>query len=178
MTSQIIVAGFGGQGVLLAGQLLAWSGMNEGKNVTWMPSYGPEMRGGKANCSVVISEEAIGSAIVDEPDALLVMNRPSFDTFEPQVVPGGVLIYNSSLIDVKSERTDITVIAVPASDIAAKLGNARVANMVMLGAYNAYAKIVTEENLLNALREKLGPAKENLIPMNKEAMAEGAKFVK
>ncbi len=177
MTQQVIFAGFGGQGVLLAGQLLAYAGMLEEKNVTWMPSYGPEMRGGAANCSVVVSDEVIGSAIVNEPDALIVMNRPSFELFEKNIVPGGVLIYNSSLIDIKSQRSDITIIPVPCNEIAADLGNSKVANMVILGAYLKYSGVVDTENVLVALQEKLGEGKQHLIPLNREAIAAGAKCV-
>lgn len=177
MTQQVIFAGFGGQGVLLAGQLLAYAGMLEEKNVTWMPSYGPEMRGGAANCSVVVSDEVIGSAVVNEPDALIVMNRPSFELFEKTIVPGGVLIYNSSLIDIKSQREDITIIPVPCNEIAAELGNSKVANMVILGAYLKYSGVVDTENVLIALQEKLGEGKQHLIPLNREAIAAGAKCV-
>lgn len=177
MTQQVIFAGFGGQGVLLAGQLLAYAGMLEDKNVTWMPSYGPEMRGGAANCSVVVSDEVIGSAIVNEPDALIVMNRPSFELFEKTIVPGGVLIYNSSLIDLKSQRKDITIIPVPCNEIAAELGNSKVANMVILGAYLKYSGVVDTENVLIALQDKLGEGKQHLIPLNREAIAAGAKCV-
>ena len=134
MDMQLIIAGFGGQGVLLMGQLMAYAGMLDGREVSWMPAYGPEMRGGSANCSVVISDSPVGSPKVEDADVVIAMNRPSMDLFESSVVPGGLLIYNSSLIDTKPTRTDITVVPVPCNDIADSLGNGRVANMVMLGA--------------------------------------------
>ena len=134
MEQQLIIAGFGGQGVLLIGQLLAYSGMLEGKEVSWMPAYGPEMRGGSANCSVVISDEPVGSPKVEDATAVIAMNRPAMEKFESSIVPGGILLINSSLIDVEPKRTGVKVVKVPVNDIAAELGNARVGNMVMLGA--------------------------------------------
>jgi 2-oxoglutarate ferredoxin oxidoreductase subunit gamma len=135
MIEQVIMAGFGGQGVMSMGQLLAYSGMLEGKNVSWLPSYGPEMRGGTANCNVIVSDDEIGSPIVTEATAVIAMNLPSLDKFEHSVMPGGTLIINSSLIERKCSRTDIDVFYIPANEIADELGNNRVANMVMLGAY-------------------------------------------
>jgi 2-oxoglutarate ferredoxin oxidoreductase subunit gamma len=134
MQTEIIVAGFGGQGVLFAGQLLAYAGMDEGRNVTWIPSYGPEMRGGTANCTVVISEEEIGAAVVRNPMGAIVMNRPSLDKYEELVKPGGVLVVNTSMVDRKTTRKDIQVIEVDANTIAEKLGDKRMTNMVLLGA--------------------------------------------
>ncbi len=178
MEQQIIVAGFGGQGVLLMGQLLAQSGMMEGHQVSWMPSYGPEMRGGSANCSVVISDRPVGSPKVEDATAVLAMNLPSMVSFEKNVIPGGGLLYNSSLINIKPSREDIRAIAVPCNDIAAELGNDRVANMVMLGAYIELTKLFPLDTLVEALRLKLGPAKEKLIPLNRSAMEKGAACVK
>ena len=135
MEKQLIIAGFGGQGVLLMGQLLAYAGMLEGKQVSWMPAYGPEMRGGSANCSVVISDDSVGSPKVESADVVIAMNRPSMEAFEKNVVSGGLLLYNESLIDVKPSRTDIRAIGVRCNDIADDLKSAKVANMAMLGAY-------------------------------------------
>ncbi|MDR1598404.1 MAG: 2-oxoacid:acceptor oxidoreductase family protein [Oscillospiraceae bacterium] len=177
MEKRVLIAGFGGQGVLLMGQLLSKAGMRENLEVCWMPSYGPEMRGGEANCGVVIADEPIGSPLVTEPDVAILMNRPSLDKFEPIIAPGGTLLYNSSLIDAEPARTDIMVYDVPCNDIAVKLGNARVANMVMLGAFNALAGLVSMESLLDALRETLGKGKERLIPINQQALAAGAESV-
>ncbi len=130
----IRAAGFGGQGILLLGEMLAKAGLAEGLSVTWLPSYGPEMRGGTANCSVVISDTPVGNPIVDQPNLLLALNRPSLERFEPMMQPGGVVIYDSSLIDVGPTRSDLTAIAIPATKIADELGTAKVANVVMLGA--------------------------------------------
>ena len=136
MTEQIILAGFGGQGVLLAGQIIAYAGMNEGKNVSWLPSYGPEMRGGTANCNVVVSDEEVGSPVVVEADCLIVMNRPSLEKYEKDLKPGGLLLLDSDLIEIEPTRTDIKVIKVPANSLAEQAGSIKAANMVMLGAYN------------------------------------------
>ena len=173
MEQQIIIAGFGGQGVLLMGQLLAYSGMLEGHEVSWMPAYGPEMRGGSANCSVVISDRPVGSPKVEDANTIIAMNRPSMELFEQSVVPGGALLYNSSLIDVEPKRSDIRIVKVPCNEIAGQLGNPRVANMVMLGAYIGLTKLFTVDTLIEALRHKLGPAKEKLIPLNRQAIEAG-----
>lgn len=134
MKQEFIIAGFGGQGVLLLGQMLAYAGMLEGKQVSWMPSYGPEMRGGTANCTVVISDEEIGSPVVSQPSCVIALNLPSLDKFEPMVKPGGLLLINSSLVDREPRRDDIKAVALPATEIASELGNIRVTNMVALGA--------------------------------------------
>ncbi|HOF94247.1 MAG TPA: 2-oxoacid:acceptor oxidoreductase family protein [Clostridia bacterium] len=178
MLEQNLFAGFGGQGVLLMGQLLAFAGMLESKYVSWLPAYGPEMRGGTANCSVNISDEPIGSPVVSKATSVIVMNRPSLDKFESAVQPGGMLFINSSIIDRKAERDDIQVFYVPCNEIAEQLGNARVANVVMLGAYIEKTKCVDMENILNALLEKLGKTKAHLIPLNREALVKGAESVR
>ena len=178
MDQQLIIAGFGGQGVLLIGQLLAYSGMLEGKEVSWMPAYGPEMRGGSANCSVVISDQPVGSPKVEDATAVIAMNRPAMEKFESSIVPGGILLMNSSLIDVEPKRTDVKVVKVPVNDIAAELGNTRVGNMVMLGAYSAAAGVFSVDTLIEALRHKLGPAKEKFIPLNRKAIEAGMACVK
>ncbi|MEZ4357964.1 MAG: 2-oxoacid:acceptor oxidoreductase family protein [Eubacteriales bacterium] len=177
MIHEIICAGFGGQGVLLMGQLLAYAGMYEGKNVSWLPSYGPEMRGGTANCNVVISDEEVGCPIVAEADSVIVMNNPSMSTFEKAVKPGGHLFINSSLIDSKSSRTDITVHYIPANEIADKLGNLKAANMVMLGALVSATDVVDKKDLIDALKEKMGEKKLHLIPLNEKAMEAGAQKI-
>ncbi|MEW6724363.1 MAG: 2-oxoacid:acceptor oxidoreductase family protein [Bacillota bacterium] len=173
MTHEVIMAGFGGQGVMLVGQLLAYSGMLEGKKVSWMPSYGPEMRGGTANCSVVVSGEEVGSPVVSEPTAVIIMNRPSLDKFEGKVVKGGVLIINSSLVDRQVQRGDVTVIEVPANDIATELGDVRVANMVALGALIQATGAVKKESVLKALRKVLPERRHHLLPMNEAALDKG-----
>jgi 2-oxoglutarate ferredoxin oxidoreductase subunit gamma len=174
MLEQNIFAGFGGQGVLLMGQLLAYAGMLENKEVSWLPSYGPEMRGGTANCSVVISDRPVASPIVTKATSVVVMNRPSLDKFESFVQKDGMLFVNSSLIDKKAERKDINVFYVPCNDIAEELGNPKVANMVMLGAYIHKTQCVDFENVLKALLYKLGENKAHLIPLNREALNKGA----
>lgn len=178
MEERLAIAGFGGQGVMAMGQLLTYAGMIEEKHVSWLPSYGPEMRGGTANCSVVISTEAVGSPVVVSASTAIVMNKPSLDKFEPIVVKGGKLFINSSLIDRKSSRDDISVYYVPANEIAEKLGNMRVANMVMLGAYIEATKIVKMESVLEAFTKVFGEKKAKLIPINKEALEKGAEAVR
>jgi 2-oxoglutarate ferredoxin oxidoreductase subunit gamma len=173
---EVIMAGFGGQGVMTAGQLLAYAGMDEGKQVAWIPSYGPEMRGGTANCTVVISDVRVGSPIISVPWSACVFNRPSLDKFGPIVRPGGMLFINSSLIDVTSGRTDITEILVPANDIAMKAGSPKVTNIVMLAAYVAKTEIVKFETLEKMLIKKMGSKKE-LLEINKKALEEGRKLV-
>ncbi len=174
MQEKDIFAGFGGQGVLLMGQLLAQAAMTEGRNVAWLPSYGPEMRGGTANCSVTISDKKVASPIVNHPTSLIAMNRPALDKFEKTIVPGGSLFINSSIIDRKAERTDINVYYIPCSQIALDLGNPRVANIAMLGAYVAVTGCVEQESIIEALQHKLGERKAHLIPINREALAKGA----
>ena len=178
MDRQLIIAGFGGQGVLLIGQLLAYSGMLSGKEVSWMPSYGPEMRGGSANCAVVISDRAIGSPKVEEADVVIAMNKPSMDMFEKVLVPGGALIYNSSLIDDKPTRTDIKVIALDSTKIAEQAGSLRAANMVMLGGYAGLTGDFSVETLMDALRHKMGPSKEKFMPANQKAIELGMEEAK
>jgi len=179
MEERIVIAGFGGQGVMALGQLLTYSGMIENKRVSWLPSYGPEMRGGTANCNVIISTDAVGSPVVTESTAAIVMNRPSLDKFENTVVPGGKLFINSSLIDRKSTREDIEVYYIPANEIANELGNPRVANMVMLGAFLEATKAVEVESVLNkAFTAVFGENRSHLLPINKEAIEKGSEIVK
>lgn len=179
MEERIVIAGFGGQGVMALGQLLTFSGMTEGKNVSWLPSYGPEMRGGTANCNVVISTEKVGSPVVIDSTSAIVMNRLSLDKFEDGVVENGKLFINSSLIDREATRDDLDVYYIPANDIANDLGNPRVANMVMLGAYLEATKAVEVDTILNeAFTAVFGENRAHLIPINKEALEKGAELVK
>lgn len=178
MLEQVIIGGFGGQGVLLMGQLLAHAGMLENKEVSWLPSYGPEMRGGTANCNVIVSDEEVGSPVVVDADTVIVMNKPAFKKYEQNVVPGGKLFINSTLIDEQSTRTDIDVYYVPASGIANEIGNSRTANMVMLGAYLEKTKIVSPNTLIDCLKIKFGERKAKLIPINEQAIEAGANSVK
>jgi 2-oxoglutarate ferredoxin oxidoreductase subunit gamma len=176
MQTEIIFAGFGGQGVLFAGQILAYAAMDAGHDVTWMPSYGPEMRGGTANCTVVISDEEIGSPTVKYPKAAVVMNLPSLDKFEPRVVPGGVLIVNSSLVNRNPIRNDITWVMVPAQEIAEMIGPRRLLNMVMLGALLDKLPILTTADIKDALNIHLPERHKNLLKSNFDALDKGAAY--
>lgn len=178
MTHQIIMAGFGGQGVMSMGKILAEAGLKEGKNVSWLPSYGPEMRGGTANCSVIVSDEPVGAPTVTEATAVIAMNKPSLDKFEKDVISGGVLLINSSLIDKKATREDIKVYYVPANDIAAELGTDKIANMVMLGAYLKASDAAKEDTIMEYIAEVFSGKKASVIPLNKEALKRGAEYIK
>jgi 2-oxoglutarate ferredoxin oxidoreductase subunit gamma len=165
---EVTFAGFGGQGIMTAGQLLAYTGMHEGKQVAWIPSYGPEMRGGTAYCTVVVSDARIGSPIINNPRAICVFNRPSLDKFGPRVKPGGLLIINSST----SERTDITIMNVPGNDIAIKAGSVKATNMVILGAFVGATGVVDFDDLKDMLTEKMG-RKKDLLQINYTALDDG-----
>lgn len=171
---EIIISGFGGQGALFAGQLLTYAAMDEGFYVTWIPSYGPEMRGGKARCTVVISDEEIGSPLVRRPSAAIVLNIPSMEAFEPAVKPGGVLVVNSSLVPQRSARDDIRAIYVPASDLAIEIGNVRLANVICLGALVKAIGVVPLEAVEQALENHLPERHRKLLSVNKEALRKGA----
>jgi 2-oxoglutarate ferredoxin oxidoreductase subunit gamma len=175
---EVVFAGFGGQGVMTAGQLLAYTAMEEGKQVVWIPSYGPEMRGGTANCTVVISDGRIGSPIINNPVAACVFNRPSLDKFGSMVRKDGLLLINSSLIDVTSGREDIIEMLVPANDLAIRAGSPKVANIIMLAAYVEMTGIVSFTTLMKMLDEKLGEKKRELLEINHKAMEEGRKVVR
>ncbi|MBU4225129.1 MAG: 2-oxoacid:acceptor oxidoreductase family protein [Chloroflexi bacterium] len=176
MQTEIIIAGFGGQGVMFAGQVLAYAAMDTGKQVTWMPSYGPEMRGGTANCTIVVADEEIGSPLVQNPPAAVVMNLPSFDKYEPLVKAGGVLIVNASMVDRAAQRDDITTILIPANDIAEEIGNKRLANMVAVGALLGCLDILTVKDLEVALKAHMPGRHKHLLPKNFEALRKGAEF--
>ena len=177
-TQQVICAGFGGQGVMSMGQLLTYAGMLEDKNVSWLPSYGPEMRGGTANCGVIVSESPVGSPIITQATSAIVMNLPSLLKFEKDIVPEGMLLINSSLIERKASREDVKAYYIPANEIANEIGNAKVANMVMLGAFLELTKVVSVDSIIAALKKVFGSAKEHLIPINKEALEKGAEAVR
>lgn len=170
---EIIFAGFGGQGILSMGKFLAYAGMDENMKVTWCPSYGPEMRGGTANCSVILSTDEIGSPVVTSPDTVIVMNRPSFDKFEPTVKPGGLLIMDADLVPDESLRTDIRVIRIPSQTIAQEIGSKTIANMVLLGALVKNTGIVPTEALLKSLKEH---GKEKFYAANEKAIQSGMGF--
>ena len=178
MLEQNLFAGFGGQGMLLIGQFLAQSGMKEGKFVSWLPSYGPEMRGGTANCSVCISDKEIASPVITKASCVIAMNRPSLDKFEKTVRTDGLLIINSSLIDIKTRRDDVNALYIPANELAEQLGSPQVANVVMLGAYLEKSNAVSIESVLDVIAAKLGERKAHLVEINKKALIAGANAAK
>lgn len=177
MQEEILISGFGGQGALFIGQLLTYAGMDEGRHVTWIPSYGPEMRGGTAHCIVILSDEPIGSPIIRNPSVAIVLNPPSMEKYEPLVKPGGVLVVNSSLVRTKSQRGDITVAYVPANDLAFELGNAKMANVVLLGALLALRPVVKPESVERALEEHTPDRRRHIIEPNKRALARGIRYI-
>lgn len=174
-SQEIIFAGFGGQGILSMGKFLAYAGMDANMNVSWLPSYGPEMRGGTANCSVIVSDQPVGSPIVNDPMTVVVMNRPSLDKFENLIVKDGLLVMDSDLVNRDVEREDIEVIKIPAQTEAEKIGSKKIANMVLLGALVAKTKIVEMDVLIEALRLH---GKEKFFESNKKALMKGAEYVK
>ena len=175
---EIIFAGFGGQGILSMGQILAYSAMIENKEVSWMPSYGPEMRGGTANCIVIVSTSRISSPIITKFDSAIVLNQPSLDKFEHSVKPGGLLIFEESSILTTPTRTDIECLGLPAVEEAQKLNKKQVANMIILGAFLEKKPIVKIENVLSALRKVLPERHHHLIPVNEQALEIGRKFAR
>ncbi|NMW84519.1 2-oxoglutarate oxidoreductase [Peptoniphilus sp. AGMB00490] len=177
-TRNIIAAGFGGQGIMAMGQLITYSGMLENKFVSWLPSYGPEMRGGSANCSVVVSDEPVGSPVISQATDVVVMNEPSLEKFEQYVAPGGNLFINSSLVKKASTRDDVNVFSIPVNDLANELGNAKVANMVMLGAFLQVTNTVKTESVIKAFTKVYGDSKKKLLPINEKAIALGQNSIK
>ncbi|MFH0779174.1 MAG: 2-oxoacid:acceptor oxidoreductase family protein, partial [Candidatus Eisenbacteria bacterium] len=173
---QIKIAGFGGQGILVLGLVLAEAGMRQGYHVSWLPSYGPEMRGGTANCHVIMSDTKVGAPLVSKPSVLIAQNRPSLERFEPDVVPGALIIYDSALIDIAPGRKDVRVLPVPAAKLADELGDTRVSNMVTLGAYVEYSKIVSREAIFQALPVSV-PRKE-FLELNQKALDRGIAYVR
>jgi 2-oxoglutarate ferredoxin oxidoreductase subunit gamma len=172
MKTDVIFAGFGGQGIMLIGQMLAYAGMEEGKNVVWLPSYGPEMRGGTAYCTVVVSDRAIGSPILDRLGHIAVLNRPSLEKFSPRVKPGGLLVINTSLIHVSCDREDITQLKVPANEISMDCGTSKAANMAILGAFTGFTKAVEMETLEKLLHKQFD-RKPELIKINMDVLQRG-----
>ena len=176
MTKNILIAGFGGQGVLFAGKFLAYKGMLEGKQISWLPSYGPEMRGGTANCSVIISDDPVGAPIVSNPDVLIAMNLPSLDKYEKDVVSGGTIFVDSTLIGRKVERTDVNVFYVPSTKLAQEIGAPKLSNMILMGKVIKEAGAVSYENLEDGLK-KVVPAKHaDMFDINLKAIETGYNF--
>jgi 2-oxoglutarate ferredoxin oxidoreductase subunit gamma len=177
MQTEIIIAGFGGQGVLFAGQLLSYAAMDAGLEVTWIPSYGPEMRGGTANCTVIISDEEIGSPLVRNPQAVIAMNLPSLDKYEMQVKAGGLIVVNVSMVNRLPSRTDIRVANIPGNEISEALGDKRMTNMVMLGGLLANLPILPLEAVEKALAGHLPARHHRLLPLNYQALRQGAAYL-
>ena len=174
MTNQILLSGFGGQGILFTGKFLAYKGLLADKNVSWLPSYGPEMRGGTASCSVIISDEEVGSPIISEPDVLIAMNLPSFEKFVPTVRPGGIVIADSSLIEATTDRTDIQVYYIPATSLASDMGKQSLANMIILGKLLAVMGDFNEDEISTVLSKVIPPKKADMLEINMKAMKIGA----
>lgn len=170
---ELIVAGFGGQGVLSLGMTLAYAGMVENKEISWMPSYGPEMRGGTANCIVILSENKISSPILSQFDSAIVLNQPSMDKFAPRIKPGGLLLYESGNIFKPATRTDIDIIGIPATTEALMMKNAKTMNMIMLGAYLQLKPVVQNDSILEALAKVLPEKYHHLLPINRQALELG-----
>lgn len=173
MMDKILLAGFGGQGVMFIGKVLAYSGMLGGREVCWIPSYGPEMRGGTANCSVLISDEEIHSPVINQADAGIVLNQPSYDKFLARIKPGGTLVVNSSIIDTTQTRDDIKIVAVPATELANEIGNASMANMVCLGALLPVLSLIDLDSVKKAMDEVIGKKKPELYELNVAAIRKG-----
>ena len=173
MQKEIVIAGFGGQGVLFGGQVVAYAAMDAGKEVTWIPSYGPEMRGGTANCTVVIADDEIGSPLVKNPPLAIALNLPSFDKYEEGLAPGGTLIVNQSMVDRVAKREDISVILVPCNEIAEEIGDKKLLNMVAVGALLTVLPEITLKDVEKALEGHLPARHKHLLPKNFEALNRG-----
>jgi 2-oxoglutarate ferredoxin oxidoreductase subunit gamma len=178
MQTEIIISGFGGQGALFAGQLLAYTGLDNGLHVTWFPSYGPEMRGGTAHCTVILSDDEIGSPVVKNPSAVIVMNIPSLEKYETSVKDGGVLVVNTSLVDRDPTRKGIDIIKVPANDVAEDLGEIRLANLVLTGALIERLGVLTIEQVGSSLGVHIPEHRRNLLDANLKALELGAEYAK
>lgn len=178
MTYETIMAGFGGQGLLFSGKVLAHAALIEGKELSWLPSYGPEMRGGTCNCSVIVSDDPVGSPIIAHPNVLMVMNEPSLDKFEPAVAPGGTIFVDSSLVSRKVARTDVDVVYIPATQMAKEMEAASLANMVILGAIVEKLRCVDPETVTAALKETISARKAALLDLNLKAVAAGRAYAR
>ncbi len=177
MEHSIIISGFGGQGILFLGKILTLAGMNQGKEVTWFPSYGAEMRGGTANCTVIFSDELIGSPVVSNPDTLIVMNDNAFSKFYNKLKTNGLLLYDSSLINGHEKRDDIEIIGIPATEIASQLNAIQSANIVLAGAFIARTGILKESSVLKVLSETVSAKRAKFITLNKKALLKGIKYI-
>ncbi len=178
MTDECIMAGFGGQGLLFSGKVLAHAALLENKELSWLPSYGPEMRGGTCNCSVIVSDDPVGSPIIAHPNVLMVMNEPSLDKFEDTVAPGGTIFVDSALIARKVKRTDVEVVYIPATQMAKEMDAVSLANMIILGALVEKVRVVNPETIAEALRHTISARKANLLDLNLKAVQAGIDFIK
>jgi 2-oxoglutarate ferredoxin oxidoreductase subunit gamma len=178
MLEEILISGFGGQGIMVMGHIIAYGAINEGLEVTFFPSYGPEMRGGTANCTVVNSDQIVGSPIRNTYTALMAMNQASLEKFQVLLKPGGVLAYNKTLVQTPPKRNDVRVLGIPADGIASELGDVRVANMVAVGGLLAALNIISVDSVLEALRQELPKHRYHLIPLNEEAIKKGTEIAK
>ena len=178
MNKEILIAGFGGQGILFSGKFLAYKGLMEDIQVSWLPSYGPEMRGGTANCNVILSDDPVGSPIIAHPNVLMVMNEPSLDKFEDTVAPGGTIFVDSSLISRKVRRTDVDVVYIPATQMAKDMEAPSLANMVILGAIAEKLRCVSPDTVADALKETISARKANLLEFNLKAVEAGRSFIR
>jgi 2-oxoglutarate ferredoxin oxidoreductase subunit gamma len=177
MSEEIIIAGFGGQGVLSMGQILCYSGVMQEKEVSWMPSYGPEMRGGTANCTAIISDEQISSPVLNSYDTAIVLNQPSMDKFEDAIKPGGLLIYERNGMIRKPVRKDINIFSIPAYDESVAMNNTKVFNMIIIGGFLKVRPILELENVIKGLKKVLPERYHNLIPLNEEAIRRGMEII-
>ncbi len=177
MEYQIVIAGFGGQGLLFAGKVLAYAALTEQRELSWLPSYGPEMRGGTANCNVIISDSPVGSPIVQNPNVLMVMNTPSLDKYEKSVAPGGKIFVDSTLISRKVEREDVEVFYIPATKMASDMGMPTLANMILLGAIVKATGCITDEGMLAGLNKIIPAKKANLLDANLKCIQAGKDFL-
>jgi len=177
MYADLLIAGFGGQGIIFTGKLLSYAGLREGKEVVYFPSYGAEMRGGTANCTVIWSTSPIASPIVSHPQNAIIMSQPSYLKFFPRIKKGGQVVINSSLVKGKLTRNDVEIIEIPANGIAEKIGTSRVANMVALGAWVKRSKVVSLESLIQSFHQVISSSRLDLLPLNEEALWQGAEFV-
>jgi 2-oxoglutarate ferredoxin oxidoreductase subunit gamma len=178
MHEEVIVSGFGGQGALFAGQILTYTGMDEGLQVSWIPSYGPEMRGGTAHCIIILSDDDIGSPIIRQPTICIVMNPPSMEKYEPLVKPGGLLVANSTLVRARTARDDIEAIYVPANQLASELGNVKMANVVLLGAMLGSREILPIDGIKRTLDTHIPKRRKHIIEPNKRALDRGIEYVR
>jgi 2-oxoglutarate ferredoxin oxidoreductase subunit gamma len=177
MTYEVIIAGFGGQGILLMGKILALAGMFENRYVTWFPSYGAEMRGGTAHCTVIISDQPIGSPVVAHPEAAIIMNQPSMEKFVPLIKPNGVILINSSLVSTAMQRDDLEFISLPVTEMANTLGASKVANIIALSAFCAKTHLVSSESLERAMQESFSVKDPTLLQINEKAIAAGRNHI-